>query len=220
MSKSTHTLSDLIEERLKPGADADDIDRRIEAMFGERWCVVFTDMSGFSRRAARSGIISFLVLMHQLNKIVQPIVRRNGGIVVKIIADSHLILFRDPRHGLAACLELQKAVHRHNSSVPEPDQIYIGAGIGYGDCLKLGDDDVFGVEVNFAAKLGEDLAGPYEVFVTPDAVKAIGKFDGVRFKKVAGSRLGGTKLPYYEAVYDAPRDTNVRKAKRGRVRFR
>jgi class 3 adenylate cyclase len=221
MSKSSTLLAELIEERLRPDADADEIDRRIESLFRERWCIVFTDMSGFSRRSARSGIISFLVLIHQLNKIVHPLVKRHGGLILKTIADSHLILFRDAREGLRACLELQDAMHRHNHKVPEPDQIYVGCGIGYGDCLKLGDDDIFGIEVNFAAKLGEDLAGPYDIFVTPAAMKAIGSFKGVTFHKVPGSRLGGTKLPYYEAVMSEPKeDTAMRRAKKSRVRFK
>jgi class 3 adenylate cyclase len=213
-------LADLIEERLKPGADVDDVDRRIRSMFGERWCIVFTDMAGFSRRAHRSGIIPFLVLIHQLAKICHPIIRAHGGIVLKTIADSYLLLFRDPKAALRSCLEMQRALHDYNDRTAETDHIYLGCGIGCGEVLKLGDDDVFGIEVNFAAKLGEDLAGPYEIFVTPDALKALGRVAGATFRKVRGSRLGGTKLPYYEVVYELERPTHVRRAKKSRIRFK
>jgi class 3 adenylate cyclase len=220
MNKSFSALAELIEERLKPGANAADVDRRILSMFGERWAIVFTDMCGFSRRAARQGIISFLVLIHQLNKLVHPVARRHAGFVLKTIADSHVILFRDPRQALDACVDLQQQLYRYNGEHAEPDRIYVGCGLGFGDCLKLGDEDIYGVEVNFAAKLGEDLAGPYQIFLTPSALKTVGRVAGVRFKKVPGGRLGGTKLPYFEAVYAPPRDSDVRRAKRQRVRFR
>ena len=79
-------------------------------------------------------------------------------------------------------------------------------------------DDVFGVEVNFAAKLGEDLAGPYQIFVTPNAKKALG--GAAKLKNVPGGRLGGTKLPYYEALYPLLEEAGPRRAKRSQVRFR
>ena len=219
MGRSVQALAGLLEQRVA-GADAAVIDARIWEMFGETWCVLFTDMAGFSRRAARSGIVPFLVLIHELQKITGPIFERHAGLLLKNIADSQLVLFRDPRRALAACVEAQRALYAHNLSVEEPDRLYLGCGLGYGEILKLGDEDVFGVEVNFAAKLGEDLAGPYDIFVTPDAVKAIRPMAGVTFGRVAGSRLGGTKLPYYEAKYSVGTPAERKKARSQRVRFR
>jgi adenylate cyclase len=222
-SKSSATLASLIDERLLPGANRDEIDARIQAIFGERWCVVFTDMAGFSRSTARDGIIPFLALMHQLEKLMLPIVRKHAGVDLKKIADSRVLLFREPRAALAALVEIQRAIHRHNEIALESDHIYMGAGLGFGEILKLGDEDVFGVEVNFAAKLGEDLAGPYQIFATPDAVKAIGKIAGVAFKKVPGGRLGGTRKPYYEATYEVsapPAHDHRKRARSVRVRFK
>ncbi len=220
MGRSTQTLSALLEQRLAPGADVEALDARVWQLFGERWCVLFTDMAGFSRRAARTGIVPFLVLMHQLRKITNPIVEAHAGFVLKDIADSQLVLFRDPRSALAACVAMQRALHTHNLGAAEPDRLYLGCGLGYGDILKLGDEDVFGVEVNFAAKLGEDLAGPYEIFLTPDTVKAVRPFRGVTFGKVPGGRLGGTKKPYFSAKYEAGTEAERAQAKRQRVRFR
>ena len=131
-----------------------------------------------------------------------------------------MLLFRDPKSAIEAVVDIELAIERYNEQALESDQLYMGAGIGYGECLKLGDEDIYGVEVNFASKLGEDLAGPYEIFVTTAAIKAIGRVAGVRFRKVPGGRLGGTKQPYYEAYYRTARDTAVRRAKKSRVRFK
>ena len=59
-SASQDRLQKLIEERLHPGADTDRIDARIWDLFGEEWCIMSTDLAGFSRGVARFGIIHFL----------------------------------------------------------------------------------------------------------------------------------------------------------------
>lgn len=220
MGRSAQTLATLLEQRIAPGADVEALDARIWQLFGERWCVVFTDMAGFSRRSARTGIVPFLVLIHQMRKITTPIVEAHAGIALKDIADSQLLLFRDPRAALAACVAMQRALHAYNEGVAEPDRLYLGCGLGYGDILKLGDDDVFGVEVNFAAKLGEDLAGPYDIFLTPETVKAAKPYRGVTFGKVPGGRLGGTKQPYFAAKYEVGTPAERTRAQKQRVRFR
>jgi adenylate cyclase len=110
---SEDRLEKLIEERLVPGADKAAIDRRIWDLFGEQWAVMFTDLAGFSRRVAEFGIIHFLQIIHESQRLVVP------------------------------CI-----------------------GIGYGRVLRIGDHDVFGAEVNAAAKLGEDTAQAWEILVT------------------------------------------------------
>lgn len=46
---SADRLENLTAERLVPGADKVAIDRRIWRLFGEKWAVLYTDLSGFSR---------------------------------------------------------------------------------------------------------------------------------------------------------------------------
>lgn len=221
MGKSTQSLEELIHERSLAGADVARIDRRIWDLFGEKWCVVFTDMCGFSRRSAQGGIIPFLVLIQRMREICEPIWEKHSGFVLKTIADSQVVLFRDAKKGLRACLDVSRALHSRNSEVDETERIYLGCGLGYGDVLKLGDDDVFGVEVNFAAKLGEDIAGPYDVFVTSAFAKKVGRVRGVEFREVKRGRLGGTKEKYFSAEFEVKDKRDHRKkARRTRVRFR
>ena len=44
---SEERLRNLILERLQPDADRRAIDQRIWDLFGEEWCVMATDLSGF-----------------------------------------------------------------------------------------------------------------------------------------------------------------------------
>ncbi|MBR6079080.1 MAG: hypothetical protein IKP60_02850 [Treponema sp.] len=53
------------QKRLEPGADKEKIDRRIWNSFGEKWCVMFTDLSGFSRGTEKFGIIHFMQIIFE-----------------------------------------------------------------------------------------------------------------------------------------------------------
>ena len=218
MGRAGDTFRALLEERMEAGADVAAIDERIWKLFGERWCVLFTDMAGFSRRSARAGIVPFLMLIHQMRSIAGPIWERHSGLVLKDIADSQLVLFRDPSAALRACVAVQRAIAAHNEPLAESDRIYLGCGLGWGDVLKLGDSDVYGVEVNLAAKLGEDLAGPYDIFLTPACAQELRESGEARVTRVKGGRLSSAKLGYYRAEYAmAPKDPRP-KARSQRVR--
>jgi len=184
MSKSSEALAELLEERQRAGADKEDIDRRILSLFGETWCVVFTGLASSERRSASTAIITFLAHVHELDKICTPIVQKNCGFTLKKTAGSSMIIFRDPKAALRTCIEMQQTLAAHNRHARAEDHLLLGCGLGFGPCIKLGDDDIFGVEVNLAAWLGEAVAGPYEVLLTEAALRAVGRLEGVRVEKL------------------------------------
>ena len=77
-----------------PGADTAGIDRRIWDLFGEEWAIMFTDLSGFSRQVAAFGIIHFLQVIFEQKRLLLPIVAAHDGILIKVEADSFLIIFK------------------------------------------------------------------------------------------------------------------------------
>lgn len=198
MTKSELLLGRLIEERMVPGADVADVDRRIRTFFEEEWCVVFTDMAGFSRMSASLGIVPFLCLIHELKRMARPVIESHGGFILKSLADSFLIIFRRAPDAMACLIELQRKLAAYNEGRGEGERIELGAGVGFGRVLKIGDEDVYGVEVNSAARLGEDLADPYEILVTDSARAALLHLPGVTFEAVER----GTTFPAFRAKYD------------------
>ena len=68
----------------------------------------------------------------------------------------------------------------HNGLRPRAEHVLLGVGIGYGEVLRIGDTDVFGTEVNAAAKLGEDTAQAGEILLTAAVYEAAVKdgFEG------------------------------------------
>jgi adenylate cyclase len=187
---SSARLWKLVEERARPGADVTAIDQRIWDLFGEEWAVLFTDLAGFSRQVAKFGIVHFLQVILEQKALLLPIVEAHDGLLIKIEADSFLILFKKPAQALACSIAMQNRCASLNSRRSPEEQVILCCGIGYGRMLKIGDDDVFGHEVNVASKLGEDTAKGEEILVTRAAREAIGEVSGVRWDELRTEHAG------------------------------
>ena len=170
---SSVRLWQLVEERMQPDADLEAIDQRIWDLFGEEWAVVFTDLSGFSRQVAKFGIIHFLQIIREQQRMLLPLVAAHDGILIKAEADSFLLLFKKPHQAVRCCIAMQKACQAYSARRAAEEQVILCCGIGYGRILKIGDDDVFGHEVNLASKLGEDVAKANEILVTRAVMNAV-----------------------------------------------
>jgi adenylate cyclase len=134
--------------------------------------IVFTDTADFTTRTARDGILHFLMIFDRATAAARKVVKETGGQVVKVEGDSLLLRYDHPDDACRGVAELEKLLASMNKGRPENEQVHFSYGIGYGDVLDL-DDDMFGLEVNLASKLGEDLAEPGEALLTPGAAAAL-----------------------------------------------
>jgi adenylate cyclase len=73
--------------------------------------------------------------------------------------------------------------------VPE-EQLVLCCGVGFGKLLKIGDDDVFGHEVNIASKLGEDIAKAHEILITRACRDAVGELSNVTWEEARTEHAG------------------------------
>lgn len=199
MSSSEERIQALIDERLKPGANIDLIDKKIWDLFGETWAVMFTDLSGFTEKVKRFGIIHFLQEIYESERIFAPIIDEHQGILLKTEGDSLLIIFRNVRKAVQCAVKMQKNLESYNIEKNDDEKIFLCLGIGYGNMLRIGDSDVFGEEVNSASKLGEDIAGPKDILVT-ESVKAIvdseGKYSFTNLEELPAGIKKAYKLIY------------------------
>lgn len=177
-------LSKLIDERLAPGANKKQIDDRIWDLFGENWAVMFTDMSGFSRFVAEFGIIHFLQIIYESQRIFSPCIDEHDGVLIKMEGDSMLVLFRQPSKAVRCAIDMQRIAKAYNQDKIDAEKILLCVGVGYGRILTIGEHDVFGSEVNAASKLGEDTAKAWEILVTDSVADNLKDMPDISLEKV------------------------------------
>ncbi|CAF1406923.1 unnamed protein product, partial [Didymodactylos carnosus] len=170
MFRTQPRLYKLIQTRLKPDSDKEKIDKSIWDLFGEEWSIMFTDLSGFSSSVAESGIIHFLQRIYESERLLSPVIEDNDGLLLKVEGDSMLIIFRNVDKAVNCALEMQRKLSPYNKAKADEDKVLLCLGLGYGKVLKIGNENVYGPEVNLASKLGEDTAKAGEILLT-QAVK-------------------------------------------------
>jgi class 3 adenylate cyclase len=180
---SEDRLEKLISERLATAGDREAVDQRIWDLFGEEWCIMATDLAGFSRNVAEFGIIHFLQTIHESERILVPIIESHDGILLKVEGDSFLVIFRNVQKALHAAMKMQRTAQTYNEGKRPEEHVLLCVGLGFGQVLRIGDADVFGAEVNAASKLGEDIAKAHEILVTK-AVKDGASVEGLEFEGI------------------------------------
>ena len=166
-------LNQLLSERNQHAARADEIDQQILRAFQQKVAILAMDMCGFTSITLTHGIIHFLAMIHQMEEVATPAVTGNGGRVIKQEADDLFAVFGDPGQALEAALDILRGFDAINKVLPPERHLHGSIGIGYGDTLVIGDDDLFGSEMNVACKLGEDIAEPDEILITAAAYAAL-----------------------------------------------
>lgn len=199
LSSSEKRLNTLIEERLKAGSNKALIDERIWDLFGEEWCIMFTDLSGFSRSVAKFGIIHFLQTIVESEKILVPIIEDYDGILLKTEGDSLLVIFRNPKKAVNAAIAMQQTLLEYNKTREEEEKVLLCVGLGFGKVLRIGDSDVFGEEVNMSSKLGEDTAKAYEILITESVKKQVEEIENLSFEEIPEVFKGSSKA--YKLIY-------------------
>ncbi len=190
---SEDRLEKLIQERLQPGADKEKVDKRIWDLFGEDWCVMFTDLSGFSRGVAKFGIIHFLQTIFESERLLIPVIEDHDGILLKAEGDSLLVIFRNVDKAIQSSLRMHDVLHEYNLDKAPEEQILLCVGLGYGKVLRIGDQDVFGSEVNAASKLGEDTAEAWEILVTNSVKDKAEVIPGIQFEELSDAPPGAER---------------------------
>lgn len=148
------------------------LDGNASARLFARRGIVYTDTADFTRRTVRDGILHFLMVFDRVVAAAAPLLRRSGGEIVKVEGDSLLLRFPDASAACRGVDALQRLLRDWNRVHPAGESMRFSYGIGYGDVLEL-EEDVFGLEVNLASKIGEDLARPGQVLLTPAAAAAL-----------------------------------------------
>lgn len=189
-------LDKFLNERVEHPERAKALDAKIKKTFEKKVALMVLDMSGFSRLVQRYGIIHYLAMIRRMRRVVAPAIKSNKGMVIKFEADNAFAVFPKPDNAVRAAQDILHDIEVANLATPDESDIFVCMGIGYGTTL-LACDDMYGNEMNLAAKLGEDTAEKGEVLLTEAAAKGCtkGKFNLKMFPlTVSGVNMKAYKL--------------------------
>ncbi len=107
--------------------------------------VAFTDLANYTAKVSRSDREGLRRILLDHEALVQPIVNRHGGRVVKNLGDSFMVLFDAATDALRAGLEIQQLVTSSGAML-------LRLAMTTGDVEEI-EGDAFGESVNLAARI-------------------------------------------------------------------
>ena len=195
---SRDNLMRLLDELGEHPERIDEITTRIEEIFQQERTIMVLDMSGFTRATQQGNIISFLLSINQMQRLVVPVVKENGGLLVNAEHDNLTCLFDRVEDAILASRDITERLGSANVILPSDKELYCSIGIGYGSILNVANEAIYGNEVNLASKLGEDIGNLGDVLLTPDARARVAD-DSFEFEERKVS-ISGLELSYFALV--------------------
>ena len=173
----------------------EEVDPTAWAPFRDRASVLITDLSGFTRLTCDLGIEKIAAVIYGMRRVALPLLNSCGGVLVKYDADDLFASFKDPVEALRCAASLRDLLDGGTLNLPA--EVKICMGIGWGDILWWGEGDLYGEEVNFASKLGEDTAKAGEILLTEAASEeCLRQIPTLVLVPQPPLDIGGRPLPY------------------------
>jgi class 3 adenylate cyclase len=142
--------------------------------------VLFTDIVGSTKHAARMGDERWRDVLARHDELVRAELERWRGKEVKTVGDGFLATFDGPARAVRCAEAVVRGV--------ETEGLEVRAGLHTGECERIG-DDVGGIAVHIGARVA-DLASGGEVLVT-STVKELVVGSGLSFAERGAHELRG-----------------------------
>jgi TolB-like protein/class 3 adenylate cyclase len=149
--------------------------------------ILAADVVGYSRMMERDEAGTLGALKARRGDILQPLVTKHHGRIVKVMGDGVLVEFGSAVNAVECAIELQQAMGAANQDVPEDLGIVLRVGINLGDVMVEG-GDIYGDGVNVAARL-EALADPGGVLVSQTVYGQVRGKVPLAFEDIGEQRL-------------------------------
>lgn len=134
--------------------------------------IMFTDLKDSCTYFQEKGTVAAVRWINRHDEILEPVIKQHNGNVVKKIGDAFLASFEDHYAALAASIDTQQAISRHNGSVEESEQHHVRISINAGNVCNPDGKDVFGNVVNVAARV-QSHTEPGHIVITGQLYKLV-----------------------------------------------
>src|SRR5690348_1018203 len=114
--------------------------------------ILAADVVGYSRLMQADEAGTLAALKVRRSGVLQPIVSKHRGRVVKLMGDGVLIDFASAVDAVECAVQLQAGMQSANADLPEDKRVVLRIGVNLGDVMVVG-SDIYGDGVNVAARL-------------------------------------------------------------------
>jgi adenylate cyclase len=155
--------------------------------------ILAADVVGYSRLMELDEAGTLAALKARRKKILQPLVAKHQGRIVKLMGDGVLVEFASAVDAVECAVELQKEMTAAASGEPEERRIVLRVGVNLGDVIVEG-SDLYGDGVNIAARL-QALAGPGETWIAGNIHDQIEKKLALSFEDLGPKQMKNIARP-------------------------
>jgi len=133
--------------------------------------VLFTDIQGSTAYYEKFGDLAGLAMVHQCNSLLEGVVAKRGGRVIKNIGDAIMATFDSCEQCVRTAIEMQQQLKGLNASKKPDDYTRVRVGAHYGPGI-VKSNDVFGDVVNVASRV-QSLALPEQILISDSLFKEV-----------------------------------------------
>src|SRR5262249_46556064 len=157
------------------------------------------DVVGYGRLIERDEAGTLAALKARRLDVLQPLVSKHRGRVVKFLGDGVIVEFASAVDAVECAVQLQEAMATANRDVPPDRHIVLRVAVNLGDVIVEG-GDIYGDGVIIAARL-EPLAKPGTVLVSQAVFSHVRGKVRIGFADLGEHRLKNVAEPV--KVYEA-----------------
>lgn len=149
--------------------------------------VVSADVVGYSRLMGMDEIGTLAALNAHRSELVDSLIDRHGGRIVKTMGDGLLLEFPSVVDATACVIEVQQGMSERNATVAEEKRIVFRIGVNLGDIIIEG-EDIHGDGVNIAARL-QSIASPSGICISDMVYQNLRGVSGKLFEDIGDQNL-------------------------------
>jgi len=113
--------------------------------------ILFTDIVGYSKLTGADQSLA-LELLNEHDKIIEPIIFRYKGDIVKRIGDAIVAIFDNTKDMIQASIEVQQSLKNRNNRNIKSRQLVLRIGLHYGE-VSIQDNEVYGKGYDLASEI-------------------------------------------------------------------
>ena len=113
--------------------------------------ILFTDIVGYSKLTGDDQSLA-LELLTEHDKIIEPIISKHSGQIVKRIGDAIVAIFDKTRNMVQTSVEIQQSLKNRNNRNIQSRRLVLRIGLHYGQ-VTIKDNEIYGSGYDLASEI-------------------------------------------------------------------